>query len=84
MNVTETLETFDCHLQYPVSEFLHQLGFETQEEVENFCRHHGLSVENGQVLLDKTRFSDSEIFPVCRSQSLVEGKQKCSLGEVSY
>lgn len=62
---------------------MRQLGFETKEEVENFSRHHGFVVENGQVQLDKNRFSDSEAFPVYRSLNLVEGKQKWSLGQVS-
>lgn len=60
------------------------LQFENDSEAVSFCHHHGFSVENGTILMDRRGFvePDTALEPR-RAINLIESKQRVSVGEVS-
>ncbi|XP_005095086.1 germinal-center associated nuclear protein [Aplysia californica] len=69
-------------IMYPVAEMIRLLRFESAEEVEEFCYHYCLSVEESDVLLDAKAYMEPEgSLSQRRSQTLVEAKCTVSVGE---
>lgn len=75
--------------QFPASELMDILAFESVPGMELFLEHYGLQTtsdqENTYALLDKNAFQDnSTAYAQERAIRLVESKLKTSLGEVLY
>ncbi len=69
--------------QYPLTAFVRILAFDGEQEAENFCQHHGIRVEAGHVVMDKSRFIQPEsAFGITRAINIVESKMVGSVGEV--
>lgn len=73
-------------MQFPLTELVRQLGFESGEEASHFAELHGLdaSVEQGYVSLSRLSFAHPDTsVPVKRARNLVESQLQVSLAEVS-
>ena len=70
--------------QYPASELVRLLGFESEEHVIAFSAQHGLLTdESGNLYFDRTCFVEPETaLTSLRAQLLVESKRTNSIGEV--
>ena len=52
------------------------LAFEDEDQAGEFCQHHGLSVQDQSVVLDRAMWIDPETaFPTKRAQVVIESKQ---------
>lgn len=69
---------------YPADDFMRQLGFDDDKQLSIFCSSLSLPYDSGAIQLsrDDGEFRDTPTVPPLRSQSLVESKRDCSVGQV--
>jgi hypothetical protein len=70
---------------YPEDDFMRQLGFDDTKQVSILCENLSLQYERGCIILTREDYEDGAAgvtLPQMRSQSLVESKRQCSIGEV--
>ncbi|XP_046386444.1 germinal-center associated nuclear protein [Ischnura elegans] len=71
--------------QFPLSDLANLLKFESIQQGEMFCEHHGLEIDPSRKFLclgRNTLPQPSSVFPVTRAVNVIESKRTCSIGEV--
>ncbi|KAG8235937.1 hypothetical protein J437_LFUL017162 [Ladona fulva] len=73
--------------QFPVSNLVNILNFESLEQGEMFCEHYGLELDPTRKFICLGRNAlppTNSVFPPTRAVNVIESKRKCTIGEVSF
>ncbi|XP_071448238.1 germinal-center associated nuclear protein [Hetaerina americana] len=71
--------------QFPLSDIVNLLKFESLQQGEMFCEHHSLEIDPTRKFLclgRTTMPAAGSVFPVTRAVNVIESKRTCSIGEV--
>ena len=70
--------------QFPLSDLVRILAFESLDEAAQFCRHHGLQITQELLTVDRSSFVRPETaIGAVRAMNIIESKLTVSPGEVS-